>query len=41
MQLPKDHVLVGFGPRNIVYLTKADGGATYLERAVLTGPPKS
>ena len=40
VQLPKDHVLVGFGPRNVVYLTKADGKATYLERAVLTGPPK-
>jgi len=41
VQLPKDHVLVGFGPRNVVYLTKADGKATYLERAMLTGPPKS
>ena len=41
VQLPKDHVLVGFGPRKVVYLTKADGTATYLERAVLTGPPKS
>jgi hypothetical protein len=40
VQLPKDHVLVGFGPRNVVYLTKADGKATYLERAMLTGPPK-
>jgi hypothetical protein len=40
VQLPKDHVLVGFGPRNAVYLTKADGKNTYLERAVLTGPPK-
>ena len=40
VQLPKDQVLVGFGPRNVVYLTKADGTATYLERAVLTGPPK-
>ena len=40
VQLPKDHVLVGFGPRNVVYLTKADGKSTYLERAVLTGPPK-
>ena len=39
VQLPKDHVLVGFGPRNVVYLTKADGKATYLERALLTGPP--
>ena len=41
VQLPKDHVLVGFGPNNAVYLTKADGKATYLERALLTrsGPP--
>src|SRR5262249_44176862 len=30
VQLPKDHVLVGFGPHNAVYLTKADGKATYL-----------
>ena len=36
VQLPKDHVLVGFGPHNVVYLTKADGKATYLERALLT-----
>jgi hypothetical protein len=40
VQLPKDHVLVGFGPHGVVYLTKADGKATYLERALLTGPPK-
>ena len=40
VQLPKDHVLVGFGPRNVVYLTKAEGKATYLERALLKGPPK-
>ena len=41
VQLPKDHVLVGFGPHNVVYLTKADGKATYLERALLTrsAPP--
>jgi hypothetical protein len=37
VQLPKDQVLVGFGPRNVVYLTKADGKNTYLERALLTG----
>jgi hypothetical protein len=36
VQLPKDHVLVGFGPHDVVYLTKADGKATYLERALLT-----
>ena len=35
VQLPKDHVLVGFGPHGTVYLTKADGKATYLERALL------
>jgi len=40
VQLPKDHVLAGFGPRNTVYLTKAEGTNTYLERALLTGPPK-
>ena len=38
VQLPKGHVLVGFGANNIVYLTKADGTSTYLERALLTGP---
>jgi hypothetical protein len=36
VQLPKGHVLVGFGAHNVVYLTKADGKATYLERALLT-----
>lgn len=36
VQLPKDHVLVGFGPHDVVYMTKADGKATYLERALLT-----
>jgi hypothetical protein len=35
VQLPKGHVLVGFGPRNVVYLTKADGKNTFLERALL------
>jgi len=40
VQLPKNRVLVGFGPHNVVYLTKADGKSTYLERALLTGPPK-
>ncbi|MEO7082969.1 MAG: hypothetical protein ABI442_20905 [Gemmatimonadaceae bacterium] len=40
VQLPKNQVLVGFGPHNVVYLTKADGKATYLERALLMGPPK-
>jgi hypothetical protein len=39
VQLPKNHVLVGFGPHNTVYLTKADGKATYLERAVRTWKP--
>lgn len=37
VQLPKGHVLVGFGAHNVVYLTKIDGKATYLERALLTG----
>jgi len=40
VQLPKDQVLVGFGPRNVVYLTKAEGKNTYLERAVLTSPAR-
>src|SRR6266550_5399421 len=37
VQLPKGHVLVGFGPNNVVYLTKTDGTAAYLERALLAG----
>src|SRR4029077_15631047 len=37
VQLPKGHVLVGFGAHNVVYLTKIDGKASYLERALLTG----
>jgi hypothetical protein len=40
VQLPKGRVLVGFGPRNTIYMTRAEGGSTYLERALLTGPPK-
>ena len=40
VQLPKDRVLAGFGPHDVLYLTRAEGGATYLERAVLTGGPK-
>ena len=40
VQLPKGHVLVGFGPHNVVYLTRADGKNTYLERALRTGPSK-
>jgi len=40
VQLPKDHVLAGFGPHNTLYLTRAEGTNTYLERALLTGPPK-
>ena len=35
VQLPKGHVLAGFGVHNVVYLTKLDGTATYLERALL------
>jgi hypothetical protein len=38
VQLPKDRVLAGFGPHRVLYLTRADGNATYLERAVLGGP---
>jgi hypothetical protein len=38
VQLPKGHVLAGFGPRNTVYLTKTDGTAAYLERALLQPP---
>lgn len=40
VQLPKDCVLAGFGPHDMLYLTRAEGNATYLERAVLTGPPR-
>lgn len=40
VQLPKDHVLVGFGPHNVVYLTKVDGKNTYLVRAMLSAPSK-
>jgi hypothetical protein len=35
VQLPKGHVLAGFGPRGTVYLTKTEGTAAYLERALL------
>ncbi len=35
VQLPKGHVLVGFGAHGVVYLTKSDGKATFLERALL------
>jgi len=38
VQLPKGHVLVGFGAHNVVYLTKTDGKSTYLERAILGKP---
>ena len=40
VQLPKGHVLVGFGPHNVVYLTKTEGTAAYLERALLIGAGK-
>ena len=40
IQLPKDRVLAGFGPHNVVYLTRNEGGKAYLERALLTPPPK-
>jgi hypothetical protein len=38
VQLPKGHVLVGFGPGDTVYLSRAEGTSTYLERALLKGP---
>ncbi len=41
VQLPKGHVLAGFGPNNAVYLTKTEGTTAYLERARLTGPSKA
>jgi hypothetical protein len=31
---------IGFGPHNVVYLTKADGTAIYLERALLKPPAR-
>ena len=38
VQLPKDRALAGFGPHNVVYLTRNEAGKAYLERALLTGP---
>jgi hypothetical protein len=35
VQLPKNRVLVGFGPRNAVFMARTDGSQTYLERAML------
>ncbi|MEO5813932.1 MAG: hypothetical protein ABIT20_01505 [Gemmatimonadaceae bacterium] len=35
VQLPQGCVLVGFGPRKMVYMTKAVGNNTYLTRALL------
>ena len=35
VQLPKGHVLAGFGPHNVLYLTKTEGTTAYLERALL------
>jgi hypothetical protein len=35
VQLPKGHVLAGFGPHDVIYMTKVDGKNTYLERAVV------
>lgn len=40
VQLPKDRAIAGFGPHNVVYLTRNEAGKAYLERALLTGPPK-
>jgi hypothetical protein len=38
VQLPKDYVLAGFGPRGVVYLTKTEGTQARLARAVLQSP---
>jgi hypothetical protein len=38
VQLPKGHILVGFGPNDTLYLTRAEGTSTFLERATLKGP---
>ena len=35
VQLPKGHVLAGFGPHHVLYLTRTEGKAAYLERALL------
>jgi hypothetical protein len=40
IQLPKDRALAGFGPHNVIYLTRNEAGKAYLERALLGGPPK-
>ena len=40
VQLPKGYVLVGFGPRNMVYMTKTEGASTYLARALRTSRPR-
>jgi hypothetical protein len=40
VQLPKDYVLVGFGPHGVLYLTRADGTNTYLVRALRRAPSK-
>ena len=40
VQLPKGHVLVGFGAHNVGYLTKTEGKATHLERALFAPPTR-
>ncbi|HEY6220752.1 MAG TPA: hypothetical protein VIV65_11925 [Gemmatimonadaceae bacterium] len=40
VQLPKGRALAGFGPHDAVYMTRSDGKGTYLERAVLSPPPR-
>jgi hypothetical protein len=40
VQVPKDRVIVGFGPHNTVYLSRSEGKSTFLERASLGNPAK-
>ena len=40
VQFPKDRVLAGFGPHDVLYLTRSEGSASYLERAVLAAAAK-
>jgi hypothetical protein len=40
VMLPKGHILAGFGPHDVIYMTRADGKNTYLERAIISPPPK-
>jgi hypothetical protein len=40
VQLPKGRILAGFGPHDVIYMTRTDAKGTYLERAVISPPPK-